>query len=143
VGHSPHTARLNQLLSFILEVARCAQRVRLSRETINNVLTRHGINGYQRKYKRWRFFRAKKSDELWQIDFKGPFMVHGKKYWFLICIDDYSRFLVMAEQFSHEPKTSEVTALLERAEPAAQGNTLRSWSTVQGEMEEVVQTARY
>jgi len=40
--------------------------------------------------------------------------VHGKKCRFLVCIDDYSRFLVMAEHFSHEPKTMEVTALLGR-----------------------------
>ena len=82
----------------------CGQGIRLSRETINNVLTRHGINGYPRKHKRWRFFRAKKPDELWQIDFKGPFTVHGKKYWFLIT----------TEQFDHEPKTKEVTAVLEK-----------------------------
>jgi len=71
----------------------------LSREAINNVLSKHGLNGYPSK--RWNFFRAKKPDELWQIDFKGPFTVHGKKYWFLICIDDYSRFLAIAEQFTH------------------------------------------
>ena len=40
----------------------------------------------------------KSPDELWQIDFKGPFSVGGKKYWFLVCIDDYSRFIVSAEQ---------------------------------------------
>ena len=90
------------------------QEVRLSRETINNVLVKHGINGYPRKHKRWKFFRAKAPDWLWQIDFKGPFTVHGKKYWFLICIDDHSRFLAVAAQFNHEPKTREVTALLEK-----------------------------
>jgi len=114
------TARIQQglfkLPSFILEATRCVQRVRLSRETINNVLSKHGVNGYTSKHKRWRFFRAEAPDELWQIDFKGPFTVHGKKYWFLACIDDYSRFLVVAEQFKHEPKTREVTALLEKQE---------------------------
>ena len=90
------------------------QEVRLSRETVNNVLLKHGVNGYPCKHKRWKFFRAKAPDELWQIDFKGPFTVHGKKYWFLVCIDDYSRFLVMTEQFDHEPKTKEVTTLLEK-----------------------------
>jgi len=103
-----------RLPSFITEAVRCVQGIRLSRESINNVLARHGINGYPREYKRWRFFRAKEPDELWQIDFKGPFTVQGRKYWFLICIDDYSRFLVLAEQFDHEPRTGEVTALLER-----------------------------
>jgi transposase InsO family protein len=72
------------------------------------------LNGYPHNYKRWRFFRAEAPDELWQIDFKGPFTVHGGKHWFLVCIDDYSRFLVAAEQFDHDPRTEEVTALLER-----------------------------
>jgi len=112
------TARIQQglfrLPPFILEVTSCVQGVWLSRETINNVLSKHGMNGYPSKHRRWRFFRAKEPDELWQIDFKGPFTVHGKKYWFLVCIDDYSRFLVTTEQFNHEPKTREVTALLEK-----------------------------
>jgi len=112
------TARIQQglykLPPFIHEATHGVQGVKLSRETINNVLSKHGVNGYPCKHKRWKFFRAEKPDELWQIDFKGPFIVHGKKYWFLICIDDYSRFLVVAEQFNHEPKTKEVTALLER-----------------------------
>jgi transposase InsO family protein len=89
------------------------QGIHLSREAINNVLAKHGINGYPHNYKRWKFFRAKKPDELWQIDLKGPFRVHGKKYWFLVCIDDYSRYLIIAEQFDHEPTTDEVTELLE------------------------------
>jgi len=112
------TARIQQglmnLPSFIRESVRCVQAVRLSRETINSVLARHGINGYARDHKRWKFFRAKAPDELWQIDFKGPFTVQGKKHWFLVCIDDYSRFLVLAEQSDREPKTEEVTTLLER-----------------------------
>jgi len=112
------TARIRQglinLPPFIWEVTRCVQGVMLSREAINNVLTRHGINGYPCKHKRWKSFRANESNELRQIDFKGPFTVQGKKYGFLICIDDYSRFLVSAEQFNHEPRTKEVTAILEK-----------------------------
>lgn len=112
------TARIQQglfnLPAFIRDSVGCVQGVRLSRETINNVLARNNQNGYQSEFKRWKFFRAKEPDELWQIDFKGPFMVQGKKYWFLACIDDYSRFLVATEQFSHDPKTKDVTGLLER-----------------------------
>lgn len=112
------TARIQQCLyrlpDFVKESVHCVQGVRLSRETVNSVLTVHGVNGYSSEHKRWKFFRAKASDELWQIDFKGPFTVQGRKHWFLVCIDDYSRFLVMAEQFDHEPRTEEVTALLER-----------------------------
>jgi IS30 family transposase len=112
------TARIQQglysLPGFIKNAIHCVQGVRLSRETINNVLARNGQNGYQHEFKRWKFFRAKEPDELWQIDFKGPFSVQGKKYWFLVCIDDYSRFLVSAEQFDHELTTNEVTAMLEK-----------------------------
>ncbi len=112
------TARIQQglynLPAFILDSVGGVQGVKLSRETINNVLQRNNQNGYQSEFKRWKFFRAKEPDELWQIDFKGPFSVQGKKYWFVVCIDDYSRFLVVAEQFSHDPTTKDVTELLER-----------------------------
>jgi IS30 family transposase len=114
------TARIQQglycLPDFMTESVHCIQEVRLSRETINNVLSRNNQNGYPREFKRWNFFRAKASDELWQIDFKGPFSVGGKKYWFLVCIDDYSRFIISAEQFDHELTTAEVTAVLEKQE---------------------------
>jgi IS30 family transposase len=57
------TARIQQglysLPDFIKESVGCVQGVRLSRETINNVLSRNGQNGYQREFKRWKFFRAK------------------------------------------------------------------------------------
>jgi IS30 family transposase len=50
------TARIQQglinLPSFIRKAVRCVQQVRLSRETINNVLARHGANGYQHEFKR-------------------------------------------------------------------------------------------
>ena len=112
------TARIQQglhrLPRFVLESVPCVQGVLLSRESINNVLARHGVNGYPHEYRRWRFFRATEPDELWQIDFKGPFQVRGTKYWFLVCIDDYSRFIVLARQFDHDPTTREVTAMLER-----------------------------
>lgn len=112
------TARIQQglynLPAFIRDSVGCVQGVELSRETINNVLARNNQNGYMHEFKRWRFFRAKCPDALWQIDFKGPFSVQGKKYWFLVCIDDYSRFIVYAEQFDHELTTAETTAVLEK-----------------------------
>jgi IS30 family transposase len=112
------TARIQQgiycLPSFIWESVNCIQGVVLSRETINKVLARNNQNGYQKEFKRWKFFRASEPDALWQIDFKGPFTVQGKKYWFLVCIDDYSRFIIAAEQFNHELTTAEVTAVLEK-----------------------------
>jgi len=77
------------------------------------VLKKHNLNGYKRKTKSWKFFRAKKSNELWQLDIKGPFTVQGKKYWCIICIDDYSRYVLLAEQLDHCPKTEEICTLLE------------------------------
>ena len=112
------TARIQQGLRklpvFMREETSCVQGVRLSRESINNVLTRHGLNGYPHRYERWRFFRAGEPDELWQIDFKGPYRVHGRRCWFLVCIDDFSRYLVAARRFDHDPSTVEVTSLLGR-----------------------------
>jgi transposase InsO family protein len=90
----------------------CVQGVKLSRAAINGVLRKHGINGYPSGGGGWKFFRAKEPDELWQIDLKGPFRVHGQKHWFIVCIDDYSRYLLLAEQFTHSPKTEEITVLL-------------------------------
>ena len=111
------TARIRQGL-FCLpgrtrDAVNCVQGVRLSRAAINGVLRKHGISGYLSGGEGWKFFRAKKPDELWQIDLKGPFRVHGRKLWFLVCIDDYSRYLLLAEQFTHSPSTSEITGILE------------------------------
>lgn len=85
----------------------------LSRAAINNVLKKHGINGYEKKYKSWKFFRAEKPDELWQLDIKGPFTVQGKKYYFVICIDDFSRYMILAEQLDHAPACEEIAAMLQ------------------------------
>jgi len=115
------TARIQQGLLCLPEYIKKAlpfvvQGINLSRQAINEVLRKHGMNGYKRKQNAWKFFRAKKPDELWQIDIKGPYTVRGKKHWFVVCIDDYSRFLLLAEQFDYCPKTKDITALLERLE---------------------------
>lgn len=88
------------------------QNINLSRTSINNVLKRHKLNGYKNNVKSWKFFRAKKPNELWQLDIKGPFRVHGKKYYFVVCIDDYSRYLLLAEQLDHCPDIPEICSLL-------------------------------
>ena len=112
------TARIQQglysLPRFMRDAVNCVQGVRLSRVAINNVLIKHGINGHKREQKSWKFFRAEKPDELWQLDLKGPYTVHGQKYCFVVCIDDHSRYLLLAEQFDHDLSTAEITGLLER-----------------------------
>jgi len=89
------------------------QGVKISRTTINNVLKKHKLNGYFSEGKTWKFFRAKKPNLLWQLDPKGPFTVQGKKYHWVICIDDYSRYVVMAEQFDHAPTIKKITQKLQ------------------------------
>lgn len=88
------------------------QEVSLSRTAINNVLKKHKINGYKNKAKSWKFFRAKAPNELWQLDIKGPFTLQSKRYYFVICIDDYSRYLLLAEQLEHDPMVEEIEEML-------------------------------
>jgi len=90
------------------------QGVKLSRTAINNLLKKHGLNGYYNKSSSWKFFRAKKPNELWQLDLKGPFKIEGVKYWMLVCIDDYSRYLIVAESFNHCPTTKEIANILSK-----------------------------
>jgi transposase InsO family protein len=111
------TARIQQglinLPPYMREVLPdCVQGVRLSRTAINDILKKHKLNGYKKKSEGWKFFRAKKPNELWQLDIKGPFRVKGKKYYFVICIDDYSRYVVLAEQLDHSPCVKEICSLL-------------------------------
>ena len=119
LGFGWGTARIQQALvnlpKFMREKLRaCVQRVRLSRTAINGVLRAYGLNGYGREQKAWKFFRAKREDELWQLDVKGPFVFHGRKCWFPVCVDDYSRYLLVCERLDHEPTTDELTERLMR-----------------------------
>lgn len=90
------------------------ENVHLSRTAINNVLRKHKLNGYLKEAKKWKFFRAKRPNELWQLDPKGPFIIQGKKYYFIICIDDYSRYMLIAEQLNHAPSTKDITLMLDK-----------------------------
>lgn len=113
------TARIQQGLRNLPDFAKKAlqntvENVSLSRAAINDVLKKHKLNGYRKNAKKWKFFRAKEPNELWQLDLKGPFTVQGKKYYFLVCIDDYGRYMLVAEQFDHSPKTKEIIEVLEK-----------------------------
>ena len=111
------TARIQQGLINLPDFTKEAlqntvENVKLSRTAINNVLNKHKLNGYSKKEKEWKFFRAKKANELWQLDLKGPFTLQGKKYFFLICIDDYSRYMIIAKQFDHDPNIGEIEQII-------------------------------
>jgi len=112
------TARIQQglmnLPDFQLrEMEIYVQNFYLSRTSINNVLKKNKINGYQNKTKTWKFFRAKYSNELWQVDLK-EFKLEGKKYYILVCIDDYSRYIICLKLFNHCPTTNELTSELQK-----------------------------
>jgi len=111
------TERIRQnLLSapdyLLKEIPFLVQGIELSRTAINYVLKKHKLNGYLNERKGWKFFRAQKPNELWQLDLKGPYTIQGKNYWFIICIDDYSRFMIIAEQLHHEPNCVEIEEAL-------------------------------
>jgi len=111
------TARIQQGLINLPAYAKQAlqntvENVHLSRSAINTVLKKHKLNGYKNKAKTWKFFRASKPNELWQLDIKGPFVLAGQKYYWIVCIDDYSRYLLLTEQLNHSPTTEEITARL-------------------------------
>lgn len=113
------TARIQQRLfcapDFELEQMEVkVQGVNLSRQAINEILKKWGINGCRRKRKKaWKFFRAKYANELWQIDLK-EFRFGGKKYYLSVCIDDYSRYILALTLFDHCPTTNELTSALQK-----------------------------
>jgi len=85
------------------------QGLKVSRQTVYNVLRKHKLNGYfgKKNQKAWKFFRAKYPNELWQLDMK-EFKFEGKKYYFIVCIDDYSRNLLCLKLLDHSPNIPEI-----------------------------------
>lgn len=93
---------------------KCVQDFELSRQAIQDVLEKHGLNGYFRKNKKaWKFFRAKHPNELWQVDLK-EFKFEGRKYYIFVVIDDYSRNILCLSLFNHCPTTNELTSVLQK-----------------------------
>ena len=89
------------------------QPVKLSRQTVNNILKKHRRNGspYKRNKKDWKYFRARKPNGLWQIDIKGPFLLDGKRMYALVIVDDHSRFIVYCGLYVSIKKEEVITAL--------------------------------
>ena len=71
-----------------------------SRVTVHRVLTRNGLvraqaQQHRRKYKRW---QREAPMHLWQLDLVGGvFLAAGRECKLLTCIDDHSRFAIMAK----------------------------------------------
>lgn len=119
------TAKIQQglmnLPEFMLnELEVRIQDFSLSRTAINNLLKKHKLNGYQNsKGKTWKFFRAKKPNELWQVDLK-EFKLDGKKHYVFVVVDDYSRYIISLNLFDHCPTTKELTSALQKLEARPQ-----------------------
>lgn len=84
----------------------------LSRQTINDVLKKHGLNGSPYKSKRdWKYFRASTPDELWQIDIRGPIRIGNIRGGVLVILDDYSRYLVWCKFYRTITTETVISAL--------------------------------
>jgi hypothetical protein len=89
------------------------QNFDLSRQSIHQILKKWGINRNGKKRKTWKFFRAKYANELWQVDLK-EFKFEGKKYYIFVCIDDYSRYILLLKLFDKCPTTKDLTSALQK-----------------------------
>ena len=91
------------------------QGLEVSRQAVYKILKKHKLNGYfsKRNQKAWKFFRAEYPNKLWQLDLK-EFKFEGKKYYFEVCIDDYSRCILLLKLFEHCPTTEEITFALQK-----------------------------
>ncbi len=90
------------------------QGLEVSRQAVYKVLKKHKLNGYLNKnnQKAWKFFRADYPNQLWQLDMK-EFKFEGKKYSFIVCIDDYSRNLLCLQLLDHSPNIPEICQAIE------------------------------
>jgi len=88
--------------------------VRISRQTVNNVLKKHRRNGSPYgELRHWKYFRADYPDQLWQIDIKGPFTIGGERKLALVMVDDHSRYLISCTLHSNITSEDVLTRLSE------------------------------
>ena len=90
------------------------QGLKVSRQAVYKILVKHKLNCYhnKRNQKAWKFFRASCPNELWQLDMK-EFKFEGRKYYFIVCIDDYSRDLLCLQLLDHAPNIPEICQAIE------------------------------
>jgi transposase InsO family protein len=72
--------------------------------TITEILRRNGRLRPQEaeKHAPWQRFEQKAANDLWQMDFKGHFLIGAKKCFPLTALDDYSRFALLLEACSDQ-----------------------------------------
>jgi transposase InsO family protein len=72
--------------------------------TITEILRREGRLRAEEAEKPapWQRFEQSAPNELWQMDFKGPFLIGVKKCFPLTALDDYSRFALLLEACSDQ-----------------------------------------
>lgn len=82
--------------------------------TVENVLKRHGLNGWNRPdppaKKR---FEAPGPNDLWQLDIKGWFTIRGQgRVYPVTLVDDHSRYLLALKAWSRETSVNVQETLL-------------------------------
>lgn len=111
-----------RMIKSVLEAAGC-QGIP-SEKTCTNILKRNGLidSEESKKHMPCQRFERKKCNQLWQIDFKGDFLLHdGTRCYPLDILDDHSRYCIRIEPKSstHGVKESVLQAFLEYGLPNA------------------------
>jgi transposase InsO family protein len=84
----------------------------LSESTINRILKRHDMIPDWRSHRpATERFERQRPNELWQMDFKGPYRLDGGRCYPLSILDDHSRYVTGLYALSH-PNTASVSRCL-------------------------------
>jgi len=83
----------------------------ISHRGVLKVLRRLGLMENREKRK-WRSFRASEKNEMWQIDFLGPYSTPIGEVSILVVVDDYSRY-ASARLVQRRGTTDDTTSLLD------------------------------
>lgn len=92
---------------------------RISHQTVHRMFVKYHLptKTYHPKGKsngiRYRRYRKRAPNELWHVDFAGPFQSASQQVYVLVVVDDYSRFALAIEGMPSR-ETAQVTAILER-----------------------------
>lgn len=83
--------------------------------TVENVLKRHGLNGWSRPDPpARRRFEAEAPNDLWQMDIKGWFTIKGQgRVYPITLVDDHSRYLLALKAFCRETGANVQETLME------------------------------